>query len=565
MNRFFTLCLLTFAATAAFAVPAKPGQWKTIRLSDGTELKAQLKGDEWGSYWLADNGKAYNEGTSEGIFVQVDAEAINANAATMRAKCNSQRSSVMTKAAGTSPKGSAYTGKKKGLIILANFKNTTIRFNREHTKELFEDIANKENYSNPELGYTGSVRDYFKAQSLGLLDIEFDVVGPVDLPRKTEYYGQDSGSGAAVLRDIHAGEFAADAIKAADQYVNFADYDWDGDGVVEQVFILYAGKGQHDGGGSYTIWPHQSKLSASDYKSSLNLDGVTIDTYACSSELQGTGSICGIGTICHEFSHCLGYPDIYDGTASNWGMGSWDIMDMGSYIDNGFTPACYTGLERMLAGWQNATVLRNDTTITGMQPISEGGEFFIIYNEGYKNEFYILENHQNVGWDKKRTGTGLLVTYADYSESVWKGMAPNSGSSYSRCTVITADGVKSDNYPENNAFPYGSINSLTDTSSPAATLNHANINGTKLMGKPITNIKQNSDGTISFEFKRNVELSDKPDPWADVLTAIKDIEANAVTEKSPSRIYTIDGRFAGTDTKLLKKGLYIVNGKKIIK
>ena len=85
------------------------------------------------------------------------------------------------------------------------------------------------------------------------------------------------------------------------------------------------------------------------------------------------------------------------------------------------------------------------------------------------------------------------------------------------------------------------------------------------MGKPITNIKQNSDGTISFDFKRNVDLSDKPDPWADVLAAIKDIETSTATAKSPSRIYTIDGRYAGTDTKLLKKGLYIVNGKKIIK
>lgn len=563
MKKILTLCALSLVATAAFAVPAKPGQWKTIRLADGTELRAELKGDEWGSYWLAENGKAYNEETDKGFFVQVDAAAINANAQMMRAEMNSQRSATLKKTAANAKKGQVFTGQKKGLIILANFKNTTIRFNREHTKEFFDKVANTENYSDPELGYTGSIRDYFKAQSLGKLDVEFDVVGPVDLPRKTEYYGLDSGSGVAVQRDIHAGEFAADAIKAADEYVNFADYDWDGDGTVEQVFILYAGKGQHDGGGSYTIWPHQSKLSASDYKSALKLDGVTIDTYACSSELQGTGSVCGIGTICHEFSHCLGYPDIYDGASGNWGMGTWDIMDMGSYIDDGFTPACYTGLERMLAGWQNATVLRNDTTVTAMQPISEGGEFFIVYNEGYKNEFYILENHQNVGWDKKRTGTGLLVTYADYSESVWKSMAPNSGSSYSRCTVITADGVKSDNYPENNAFPYGSVNSLTDTSSPAATLNHANINGTKLMGKPITNIRQNADGTVSFDFKRNVELSSQPDPWEDVATGIRTVES--LDSKASSRIYTIDGRLAGTDAASLKSGIYVVNGKKFVK
>ena len=281
--------------------------------------------------------------------------------------------------------------------------------------------------------------------------------------------------------------------------------------------------------------------------------------------MQRGGTICGIGTICHEFSHCLGFPDAYDPTKTRFGMGTWDLMDVGSFIDNGFTPSCYTGLERMIAGWQNAKVLANDTIVNNMGPISEGGEFFIVYNEGYKNEFYILENHQNVGWDAKRKGTGLLVNYVDYDERVWTGMAPNANGDYARYTIICADGYNYDEYPDDNCFPYGSVNSLTDNSEPAATLNHANVNGKKLMGKPITDIHRNADGTMGFTFKREVELSNTPNPW-DNLIVDGIAEVNAATQaKADNRIYTLDGRFLGTDMKALKSGMYIVNGKKILK
>lgn len=567
MKRTYTLCALAFAAMTAFAVPAKPGQWKTVRLADGTEVRVELKGDEWGSYWQSADGKTYVEDSKTGLYKTVDirmiaqkSEAVRAELAKDRAERLAKLQNMSQQTAGV--KKAAGFGKKKGLIILVEYSDgRDTKFQAEHTRELFEEVANNENYSNPDFGFTGSISDYFRAQSLGKLDLTFDVVGPYMLGHKRWYYGTDSG----YLRDTKAGEMIAEAVQLADPDVNYADYDWDGDGKVEQVFVLYAGKGQHDGGPAAAIWPHESKLSASDYGKSIQLDGVTIDTYACSSELQGTGSICGIGTICHEFSHCLGYPDIYDQTKVNWGMGSWDLMDMGSYIDNGFTPSCFTGLERMIAGWQNATVLRNDTVVNNMGPISEGGEFFIIYNEGYKNEFYILENHQNVGWDAKRTGTGLLVTYADYSKNVWQGMAPNVGGTYSRCTVITADGMTYDNYPENNAFPYGSKNSLTDSTDPAATLHHKNIDGTMLMGKPVTDIHRNSDGTMGFTFKRNVELSTADDPWKDALVSgIADVNV-AAKANADGRIFTIDGRFAGTDVNALGSGMYIVNGKKILK
>lgn len=561
MKKIYLLCAFVVAATAALAIPAKPGQWKTARLSDGTEVRVELKGDEYGSYWQAADGRAFVENSETGEMTAVSLADVQKQASMQRAASDRARMSrlpgiaMQQRAEGTK----TYEGHKKGLIILADF-NDANKFSATHTKELFSEIANTENYSNPELGYTGSISDYFRDQSMGKLNLTFDVVGPVQLSRQRAYYGADKG----IQRDRRAGEMAAEAMQLADEYVDYADYDWDGDGTVEQVFILYAGLGQHDGGPAAAIWPHESQLSASDYGKALTLDGVKLDTYACSSELQGGGGICGIGTICHEFSHCLGYPDLYDPMNGNFGMGTWDIMDIGSYINSGFTPSCYSGLERMLAGWQYAKVLRDDITIDDMKPIATGGDFYIMYNEGNKKEFYILENHQNVGWDAKRKGTGLLVTHVDYDAGLWRSNSVNSTAGHPRCTIIAADGMLGDDYPEGNAYPSGGRNSLTDDTAPAAELYAANINGKKLMGKPLTDIHVNSDGTVGFTFKRLVDLSDAPDLWKDGTSGITETKAEG-NVAADGRIYTVDGRYAGDDVQALGSGMYIVNGKKIIK
>ena len=223
-----------------------------------------------------------------------------------------------------------YTGRKKGVVILMQFTDT--KFKTANNKAKYNNLLNTPDYS--EGSFKGSVADYFRAQSGGRFELEFDVVGPFMAAKNTSYYGSNDSDGL----DKHPDELIVEAVKAANAEVDFKDYDWDGDGQVDQVFVVYAGKGEADGGANTTIWPHMFWLSATN--KSLTLDGVRIDTYACSNEIDPSGSIEGIGCFCHEFSHCLGYPDFYDTSYSGWfGMGSWDLMDQGSYNGNGFRPA----------------------------------------------------------------------------------------------------------------------------------------------------------------------------------------------------------------------------------
>ncbi len=52
---------------------------------------------------------------------------------------------------------------------------TDSKFQSGHDRALYNKIANAENYTDN--GFKGSVKDYFKAQSAGQFELDFDVVG----------------------------------------------------------------------------------------------------------------------------------------------------------------------------------------------------------------------------------------------------------------------------------------------------------------------------------------------------------------------------------------------------
>ena len=506
---------LLFVATtlATWAIPAKPGLWKTITLKNGTEIQAQLKGDEHAHYWQDANGTCYQEDPLTGLFTAVSPVVLQSRANARRAQVNSIRYSRMRRARAN--KSEAFTGTKKGLIILVQFNNKKFKAGA-NAKALFNNVANTEGYS--QNGFSGSVRDYFKAQSFNEFVLDFDVVGPYTLNHDFSYYGANDSNGD----DKRPGEMVKDALEAADAEVDFRDYDWDGDGEVEQVYVLYAGPGEASGGSTSTIWPHEWELSASDVGTSLVFDGVILDTYACGNEVSGS-SYDGIGTLCHEFSHCLGYPDVYDTNyGGNFGMGGFDLMDRGSYNDDGFTPAGYTSYERWIAGWLEPIVLTTDTVISNLKPINaEGGAAFIVYNQAHPDEYYLVENRQKTGYDAYIPSAGLMVTHIDYDEWVWYFNMVNTEADYSmyasswgaewahakndhpRMTPIPS--YKSSYWSGSSVYtyPYGANDSLTKSSSPATTLYNKNSDGTKYMNCGFLNIKQNNDKTVSFNFRGN--------------------------------------------------------------
>ena len=509
------------------AIPAKRGQWKTLILQDGTEVRATLVGDEHGHFWKAENGQTYAE--RGGVWVAVDGQQIIKKAKARRVKVNAQRVKRRTFGHPTT-----ILGKKKAIMILVNFKDKS--FQSSHDNALFNRIANEEGFS--EGNFKGSLADYFKAQSRGKFELDFDVVGPVTVTKKYSYYGENDDAGY----DKYAGEMVCEAVELAKNEVqDWAPYDWDNDGYVDQVYLVYAGKGAADGGADDTIWPHAYDL----YSAHHDGDGtgpvevgtnLKVNSYACGPELDGqSGDINGIGVMCHEYSHCLGYPDFYDiDYSGGQGMGEWDLMDGGSYNDDGYQPAGYTSYERWFAGWEEPIELKaDDVEVRGMKSLQNGGEFYIIRNDNNPDEFYLLENRQQDGWDASTPYAGLLILHCDYDAGVWEQNKPNDDPNHQRFTAVPADGEYTYEiwdgtkyYDAAEPFPYGSVNAFNrkfktkdDQAKNAARFFTKTSNGTYWMNGSVEEIKQNNDKTIDFDFVANFSGGLQGDTYEKVTSA----------------------------------------------
>ena len=403
---------------------------------------------------------------------------------------------------------------KKGLVLLVEFSDASMK---NGAAERWNNRFNQQGFSLD--NHVGSVRDYFIEQSYGQLTIDFDVVGPLKLSKNHDYYGTAPNSDL----DDRAAEMVIEALKLADPQVNYADYDWDDDGWVDQVYVIFAGQTYYATPGY--IWPHEWSLYSAQYYGSGSgyqyLDGVSIDTYAVSNELANATTFEGIGTACHEFSHCLGYPDFYDtdytgGTAAQ----NWDVLDGGSYNGPqwiGEVPSPYTAYERWVAGWIDLTPLTEACKITDMPAINEQGIAYVITNTGNANEYYILENRQNITFGTGNRGHGLMVWHIDYSRSAWGNNTVNSDKNHQRMTFLPADGSVGElTGSDAEGYQY-EISDDDEAGDPYPGKQHivevqpltwftAEKGGTKTHPNLIHHISETADGKINFTYGEYVAL-----------------------------------------------------------
>ncbi len=498
----FPAVLLSLVSLAAVAAPARRGVWKALDLVDGTQAWAELRGDEFGHFWASGDGRLFEGVEKSGLFAETSLESVAERAVVARMAepgraTAPSRSPMrrMTMGGDHDP----YVGSKRCLVLLVNFAD--VKFEADHDNAYYQRLTNEVGFFDTS-GNTHSVKDYFLDQSHGLLDIDFDVVGPVELEYGYAHYGGGDVSNAHEM--VREGYAWAEA-----QGTDFSVYDWDGDGEVEQVFVLYAGHGAASWYDQDTVWPHMSSLRGRG--GTLTYDGVTINTYACSCELSGlaeSGRADGIGSMCHEFSHCMGLPDMYDtGYGGNYGMSYWDIMDLGMYNGSGssYLPAGYTSYERMYCGWLDPVELTEETTVSGMSGLTDGGGAYVIRNAAAPDEYYLLENRVPTGFDGDIPGSGLLVLHVDFDSSVWSRNLVNTtgyGNDHQRCTMVPSDGdfTSSADGRAGDAWPCKGNRRLDNTSTPAATAWNANSDGSFLMNVSITGIRKADDGTVSFVF-----------------------------------------------------------------
>ncbi len=534
MKRIFTFAAAALLAISAMAVPAKRTV-RTVTQPDGKQLTVRLVGDETLHFYQTLDGKPLVR-LADGSFSYARLEGNTLVAANALAHEVADRTAAETalladndgllnslsqlhrqrlslrnasrikrlearKAASRTKRATAQDEVKRGLVILVNFQD--VKMNSANTHDVFNEMFNKVGYTGN--GNSGSVHDYFYDQSYGQCNIQFDVVGPVTVSQKLSYYGGNDSYG----NDKNAGQMVYEACKLVDSQVNFKDYDWDGDGEVDQVFVVCAGQSESfDGNDTDCIWPHEYYISQYGY--SLTLDGVKIDNYGCSTELfeDSKSRMDGIGTACHEFSHCMGLPDLYDTDYSGgFGMDSWSLMDYGCYGNDSFGPTGYTAYERWVSGWLEPEELTQPVTVSDMPSLDKKPVAYIVYNGANRNEYYILENRQQDGWFEYDEARGLMITHVDFNQSVWDNNAVNDAPKHQRCSIIAADNDYDHDTLEGDLYPYKKNNALTNTSQPAATLFNANTDGTKYMNKAITDISITADSLVQFVFMGGTQLA----------------------------------------------------------
>lgn len=611
MKRILISAVLSLCAAMTFAIPAKKS-WKVVSQSDGTTIRVSQAGDEHLHYYITEdnvplykaadnrycyltieNGKLHNSGvlahesaarSAKELQMMNTIHDLAPIARQMAAKKRSAaKRCVRPDRLPSKDDISVFKGSKKALVILAAFSDKSFSKGDDAIVKFYDEVLNQEGYS--QNGAAGSVHDYFNDMSRGEFDLTFDIVGPVKVSKSATYYG---GPSPIMGGADHIGEFITEAIKKADEKcdIDWKKYDWDDDGEVEQVFVLYAGYGQATGGPTGTIWPNawtlDEALQNNDGNGGFSIDGVFINQYACSNELYlDSGTVpMGLGVFCHEFSHCMGLPDMYD---TNYGstptMGDWDLLAGGSYNGPqgiGWCPAGWTSYERAYAGWLELTELKAGDIIKGMTSLEEAdGKAYVIYNDNHKDEYYLLENHKGMGWDKYTPENGLLIIHVDYDKDLFDNNIVNSKGEFTPAEgydrYFTNDhprmapfsrvrSIQNDTYFYTYPMdaPRGVVDSLTDTSKPAAELYNALADGSKLMGKPVYNIEKDDDGNISFTFMTKEKETD----------AIQDI-AMAEDATGDDTVYDITGKKAGriADIKSgkLKAGIYIIGGKRLQK
>ncbi len=373
------------------------------------------------------------------------------------------------------------TGKVRGLVILVEYSD--VKFTLDDPKSYFEDLLMKEGFD--EYGATGSAYDYFKENSGGQFDPQFDVYGPYTLPQKRSYYGSNDYSG----NDQRAEMMIYDGCRGLNAEINFADYDNDGDGYVDNVFVFYAGQGENDNGPAESVWPHQWELSSAGR--SLTLDGKKIDKYACTNEWE-VSTPCGIGTFVHEFSHVMGLPDLYCTTyvSGCTTPGEWSVLDYGPYNNDGRTPPAYSAYERNAMGWCEPRVLDGSCKIE-LDHILSSNQACLIPTSKY-TEFFLLENRQKKGWDKYIPGHGLLIWHIDFVQSIWDSNAVNNTASHPYVRIVPAN----NNTNSESGWSWPGTSARTEfTSSTTPALK--NWSG-KAIDVPITSISEKS-GIIRFD------------------------------------------------------------------
>jgi len=453
MGLVFALCaLLLLVPRPIHAAPVAPFPLR-ITQPDGSQFEAMPFGDEWESGYetldgytiVRDPATGYWRYAARNSVGELTASAAVVAEAAAPGWTKHLRDARATPARVPAPApGQAqlqgHIGTERVLVLLVQFPNRP---------SLGSSAAD---WSQLYFGASNGLQNYYNEVSYGQLSLRpcaethgtanDGVVGWLTLGYNHPNTRQDTGNANRAL--------VRDAILAADPYVNFAQYDSNGDGYIGSnelhIAVVVAGYESSYGGGegscSPGVWGHQWALG-------FQYDGVRVEAprvdgkYVAQYQKGGytqtgewhcraddtPGHLSTMGVSTHEMGHDLDWPDLYDTDFSSYGVGYWSVMGSGSWLDTGgyrgTRPAHPDAWCKWFQGWltpERVTGTRSGIVLQQVESSrrvlqlldNPGGVAWDWYNGGV-GEYFLIENRQRVSYDAGLPGCGLLIWHVDES------------------------------------------------------------------------------------------------------------------------------------------------------
>ena len=294
------------------------------------------------------------------------------------------------------------SGTWKALAILVQFTDKPSQVNSAY----FDNLLFGQN--------TGTLYDYYKKLSYGNLDIV-----TVNLPSSitwltapqpyTYYVNAQNGEGSY---PHNSQKLVEDIVKIVDPQIDFSQYDNDGDGYVDALFIIHSGSGADFTGNNNDIWSHSWMTSVVQ-----NVDGVKVYRYSTVPEYWQNPGDMTCGVYAHEMGHSVfGLPDLYDTDHSSKGLGNWSLMASGSWNGTlGNSPAFPDVWSHIQMGYLIPTIVFTNISGQSINNVENNSETYLLQNSLCGNEYFLVENRQQIGYDTYLPGNGLCIYHIDNS------------------------------------------------------------------------------------------------------------------------------------------------------
>lgn len=323
--------------------------------------------------------------------------------------------------------GLAVTGQQKVITIAIDFSNSPGSVTQQALQDrIYSTSAN-------------SLARFYAEDSYGAISITGSIATTgttiwMRSARSSSYYGGDGAACGTDGANVCIRELAREAVRLANPFVNFANYDLNNDGDIDHLLVIHSGGAQDQTGVATDIWSHRWVIWTPTAGHAAAPCGATVNHASgvgelvdgkCAFGYTTVGEDSPMGTIAHEFGHDLGLPDLYDTNGGSEGVGEWDVQGSGSWqgpaTARGSAPAFHSVHSKIRLGWLTATT----ASAAGIyelfpQQSASGTRAYKISDYDASSSTYFLVEYRSTGgpcatgdYDSCLATSGFAVWHAD--------------------------------------------------------------------------------------------------------------------------------------------------------